>query len=320
MATSLPSKILIIGATGAIGKHITSAIASASLQSVSRVSIFTSAATVASPQKQPLLASWKQQGLSVITGDITKPEDVRAAYRDIDTVVCCLGRTALLEQIELLRIADEEASSVRWFFPSEYGTDIEYDETSRDEKPHQNKLKVRAVIRDEIKKLKITYVVTGPYADMFLDFKRGHESAGGFDAQAHQAVLIGDGNDKVGLTTMPDVGKLVVAALAKPEASMNKALKVQSFVATPRDILAEFESQTGAKFDIKYTAMDTLKEEEKTAWAKSDPAAATFTLRRIWAQGKTLYEKTDNESLGLALQDMEPLSAVVQRAIRGENQ
>lgn len=147
MAASLPSKILIIGATGAIGKHITSAIASASLQSVSRVSILTSAATAASPQKQPLLASWKQQGLSVVAGDIRNVDDVRRAYRDVDTVVCCLGRTALLEQVELLRLADEPASSVQWFFPSEYGTDIEYDATSKDEKPHQNKLKVRAFIR-----------------------------------------------------------------------------------------------------------------------------------------------------------------------------
>lgn len=112
----------------------------------------------------------------------------------------------------------------------------------------------------------------------------------------------------------------MIAALAKPEASMNKALKVQSFVKTPREILAEFESQTGAKFDVTYTNMDDIKAEEKKAWEKSDPAAATFTLRRIWAQGKTLYEKTDNEALGLSPQDMEPLSAVVQRAIRGGNQ
>lgn len=47
-------------------------------------------------------------------------------------------------------------------------------------------------------------MVTGPYADMFLDFKPGFESAGGFDAKTHRAVLIGDGNDKIGLTTMPE--------------------------------------------------------------------------------------------------------------------
>ncbi|KAK8118235.1 metabolite transport protein [Apiospora kogelbergensis] len=320
-ATSLPSKILVIGATGVIGKHITSAIAKASsagsIKSISRVSILTSAATVSSPQKQPLLSSWKQQGLSVITGDITKPEDVRNAYQDIDTVVCCLGRTALLEQIELLRIA-EKTDNVKWFFPSEYGTDIEYDATSKHEKPHQNKLKVRAFIKDEIKRLKVTYVVTGPYADMFMDAKSGHEEAGGFNTQTKQAVLIGDGNGKVGLTTMPDVGKLVVAALANPDASVNKALKVQSFVTTPKEILAEFESQTGAKFDVKYTAMDDLQAEEKQAWEKGDSLCALLTLRRIWAQGKTLYEKTDNEALGLSPQDMEPLSAVVGRHIRGE--
>ncbi|KAK6821846.1 isoflavone reductase family protein [Apiospora arundinis] len=321
MAASLPSKVLIIGATGVIGKHITSAIAkasaSASIKSLSRVSILTSAATVANSQKQPLLSSWKQQGLSVITGDITKPEDVRKAYQDIDTVVCCLGRTALLEQIELLRLA-EKTDNVKWFFPSEYGTDIEYDATSKDEKPHQNKLKVRAFIRDEIKRLKVTYVVTGPYADMYLEIKSPHDVAGGFDPKAHKAILIGDGNGKVGLTTMPDVGKLVVAALANPEASMNKALKVQSFVTTPKEVLAEYESQTGAKFDVKYAPLSDVQKAEKEGWEKGDPLAALLTLRRIWAEGKTLYEKTDNEALGLSPKDMEPLSAVVGRAISGE--
>lgn len=114
------------------------------------------------------------------------------------------------------------------------------------------------------------------------------------------------------------VGTFVAAALAKPEASQNKILKVQSFVTTAKEILAEFEKQTGAKFDAKYTSKDELRQTEQKLWGEGNPSATLFTLRRIWSDGKTLYEKTDNESLGVKPEDLEPLSAVVGRAVSGE--
>jgi hypothetical protein len=114
------------------------------------------------------------------------------------------------------------------------------------------------------------------------------------------------------------VGKLVAAALAHPEASQNKALKVQSFVTTPKDILAEFEKQTGSKFDVKYVPKEELRQKEQKAWDEGQPAATGYTLRRIWSDGKTIYEKTDNESLGVKPEDMETLSAIVERAVKGE--
>lgn len=203
MASQLPSSVLIIGATGTIGKYITNAIVSAKPQIARQISIFTSSATASSPSKQAILSSWKSQGASVITGDINNADDVRKAYSGIDTVVSCLGRNALLSQIELLRLA-EESKDVQWFFPSEYGTDIEYDASSKDEKPHQNKLKVRAFIRDNVKKVKVTYVVTGPYIDMFLTLAPAAEEAGGYDAKAKKAVVVGDGEGKVGFTSMPE--------------------------------------------------------------------------------------------------------------------
>ncbi|ORY68949.1 NmrA-like family protein [Pseudomassariella vexata] len=320
MASQLPSKILIIGSTGVIGKYITAAILSAkgaSIPSLSSVSILTSASTVSNPDKESLLSTWKSKGLSVITGDIHNADDVGKAYTGIDTVVSCLGRGGLLEQIDLLKWA-EESDSVKWFFPSEYGTDIEYDESSNDEKPHQNKLKVRKYIRENLKKVKVTYVVTGPYLEMYLFKKPGLDVAGGFDAGKKDAVLVGDGEGKIGVTTMPDVGKLVAAALAHPEASQDKILKVQSFVTTPKEILAEFQKQTGVQFKVDYTPIDKLEEAEQKLWAEGNPAAALLTLRRIWASGKTLYEKTDNEVIGLKPEDMETLDFVVKKAINGE--
>ncbi|KAI8948840.1 hypothetical protein F4801DRAFT_435991 [Xylaria longipes] len=311
---SLPFNILIFGGTGAIGKHITNAIVSAGASPGHSISLFTSDATASSPEKASLLSSWKSQGLRVVTGDISSAQDVSRAYEGVDVVVSCLGRNALTPQMELIRLA-EESASVKWFFPSEYGTDIEYDASSKDEKPHQNKLKVREFIRNNIKRVQCTYLVTGPYIDMYFTLIPGVEALGGYDVHSKRAVVIGSGNDAVGFTSMPDVGKLLVAALHHPTEAKGQALKVQSFAATPLEILREFEKQTGAEWTTEHTSNQGLRELEARLWAENKPLATAATLRRIWAEGGTLYEKTDNEKLGLAPRDMESLSEVVGRAI-----
>ncbi|RYP09593.1 hypothetical protein DL764_001197 [Monosporascus ibericus] len=317
MAGSILSNILIIGATGNIGKYITSAILSANPPVARQVSIFTSPGTASNPSKQELLSSWKSQGLTVIEGDLQNAEQVAKAYEGVDTVVSALGRDGLLEQIELLKLA-EASESVQWFFPSEYGTDIEYDASSVNEKPHQNKLKVRRFVRENIKRVKCTYVVTGPYIDMFLRFVPGCEGAGGFDPASKKAAVLGSGNEKVGFTSMRDVGKFVVAALRHPETAKDKALKVQSFVVSPNAIVNEFEKQTGTPWTVDHTPIEKLNEWEREGWESGSPVATLFALRRIWAEGKTLYGKTDNESLRVQEEDLERLSTVVERAVKGE--
>jgi hypothetical protein len=90
------------------------------------------------------------------------------------------------------------------------------------------------------------------------------------------------------------VGKLVAKALLHPSASRNRALKVNSFTATPLEIVSEFEKQTGAKWEVEFTPFEKVRELEKKAYEEGNPGAVGFTLRRIWGEGGTLYEKRDN--------------------------
>jgi len=109
----------------------------------------------------------------------------------------------------------------------------------------------------------------------------------------------------------------MVAALRHPEQSFGKALKVQSFVVTPRAVLAEYEKQTGGGWSVSYLALEKLKELEAKLWAEGSPRATGVTLRRIWAEGGTLYAKNDNEAIGLAAGDTETLETAVRRALSG---
>lgn len=313
MASSFqPTSILIIGATGAIGKYITDKILDAQ-PPFPKVSIFTSESTVS--KKAEYINQLKSKGAHIITGDVTDLNDVKAAYEGVDTVVSAVGRNVIDQQIELIKLA-EESTSVQWFFPSEYGTDIEYGPESINEKPHQLKLKVRKYIRENVKRLQYTYLVTGPYVDMFFTLRELAPEAGGFDIESKKAVVVDNGEGRIGFTTMPDVGKALVAALRHPEASFNKALKVQSFVVTPMQILSEFEKQVGGpKWTVTSYTLQELKDAEKKAWSEGNPDATSYTLRRIWSEGGTLYEKTDNESIGLDSSQLETLEDGVKRAL-----
>jgi hypothetical protein len=115
------------------------------------------------------------------------------------------------------------------------------------------------------------------------------------------------------------VGKGVVAALRHPEACPHqKAIKIQSFVATPQEILDAFRKQTSGPWaDVQHSTLEQVGALEKRLWEEGRPEATIVTLRRIWAEGGTLYEKTDNEAIGLGQGDMESLEDVVGRAVRG---
>ena len=294
--TTVTKNILIFGGTGLIGEHISNAIV-ANKQLFNRIALFTSTNTLWT--KPDHIDSLKAEGVEIIVGDLKLAGDVNEAYNGIDTVISCVGRQVIGTQVQLVQLADKHPD-VKRFFPSEYGTDIEYGPQSANERPHQQKIKVRAALK-QTSNLEYTYIVTGPYGDadpgLYLSAWPSDKEAGGtFDVKRKRAVLLGGGEGKVSLTTMRDVGKLVVAALLHPEASKNKALRLNSFTTTPKQIVSEFEKQTGGEaWRVDTTSIDKLSNMESEAWEKQDSRATAYTLRRIWTEGGTLYEKRDNE-------------------------
>ena len=200
MASSLPSRILIFGATGIMGKYVVEVLLQAT-PSFGHLAIFTSASTAET--KADLLEKWKAAGVVVVVGDVTNAEDVAAAYKSegVDTVISCVARVALPKQIELIRLA-EESGTVKWFYPSEYGTDVEYGPESAIEKAHQTKLALRKYARENVKRVSVTYLVTGPWFDMYAYLLLGLEANGASNAAERRAVMIGDGQGKVGFCTL----------------------------------------------------------------------------------------------------------------------
>jgi hypothetical protein len=228
-------------------------------------------------------------------------------------VVSAVGRYAIDKQDDLIALAERSSTIIR-FIPSEFGTDIAYDATSAYEKPSQKKLKIRAFLdSDSVKRVKYTYVVTGPFANLYLGSMANEPEMGSFDVEKKEATLLGDGKGRISLTTAADAGRALVAVLKHPEVCDNKAIKINSFTTTPDKLLAEFERQTDSRWKVNYTALDELLGLELKAWEGENPLASIYSLRRIWTEGRTLYETRDNESIGLI--KMDTLEMAVQAAV-----
>ena len=73
-----PQDILIFGATGLIGMHITNALLAAKLN-FRKIGIFTSAGSV--ERKAKVFDAFKAQGAEILIGDIGSEQDVLKAFK-----------------------------------------------------------------------------------------------------------------------------------------------------------------------------------------------------------------------------------------------
>ncbi len=92
---------------------------------------------------------------------------------------------------------------------------------------------------------------------------------------------------------------------------------MQSFVVTPNEVLAEYQRQTGTEWEVTKTPLDELRAFEAKSWDEGNPRATGATLRRIWAEGGTLYAQNDNDVLRAKLAALDSLEDAVKKALAG---
>lgn len=81
-------------------------------------------------------------------------------------------------------------------------------------------------------------------------------------------------------------------------------------------MVAEVEKQLGKKIDVSFKSVDELERSEADMWKEGNPLATVATLRRIWATGGTLYDKWDNESIGLDDKNTDSVSDGVRKILQ----
>ncbi|KAK9270175.1 hypothetical protein L1049_025751 [Liquidambar formosana] len=216
------SKILIIGATGYIGKFI----AEASAKSGHPTFALIRESTVSDPVKGKLIESFKNSGVTLLYGDLHDHESLVKAIKQVDVVISTVGPMQLADQVKIVA-AIKEAGNVKRFLPSEFGNDVDRVHAVD---PAKSVFATKAQIRRAIEAegIPYTYVINNYFAGYFFT----QLMQPGLTAPPRDKVIIyGDGNHKGIFNNEDDIVTYIIRAVDDPR-TLNKTL----YVKPPRNV------------------------------------------------------------------------------------
>ncbi|KAF0917572.1 hypothetical protein E2562_020947 [Oryza meyeriana var. granulata] len=161
--TSSGSRILVIGGTGIIGRHIVQASLNAGHPTLLLVRPAAAAADV-DPDKAKLLAAFEASGATIVYGDMNDHESLVAAIKQADVVISAVGHRGTVELDGQLKVVEaiKEAGNVKRFVPSEYGCDVEQAEDGTLE-PARSIIAAKARVREAVRAAGIPYTFICSY-------------------------------------------------------------------------------------------------------------------------------------------------------------
>nr|AAF15291.1 isoflavone reductase-like NAD(P)H-dependent oxidoreductase [Medicago sativa] len=213
------SKILFIGGTGYIGKHIVEASAKAGHPTFALVR----ESTLADPAKANLLNNFKTLGVNLVPGDLYDHQNLVKVIKQVDVVISTVGHALIEDQVKIIA-AIKEAGNVKRFFPSAFGNDVDRVHAVDPAKSaFYGKAKIRRAI--EAEGIPYTYVSSNYFAGYFLPTLA---QPGQFapPPPKDKVVIYGDGNPKAVFNKEDDIGTFTIRAVDAP-GPWNKILYIK---------------------------------------------------------------------------------------------
>ncbi|XP_022859030.1 isoflavone reductase homolog A622-like [Olea europaea var. sylvestris] len=244
------SKILIIGATGYIGKFIVEA----SSKHGHPTFVLVRETTASDPKKSEVIQNFKNLGVSIIYGDIYNHESLVSAIKQVDVVISAVGTTTIADQVKIIA-AIKEVGTIKRFLPSEFASD---GDSMKAVEPaaslFREKVKIRRIIESE--KIPYTYVVSNGFAGYFLP------TVGQLDAKApprEKVVILGDGNRKAIFVKEEDIATYTIKAVDDPR-TLNKILHIipPANALSFDELVSLWESKIGKTLEKTYILEEQL--------------------------------------------------------------
>jgi uncharacterized protein YbjT (DUF2867 family) len=244
------SRVLVLGATGYIGKYI----AKASAQLGHPTFVLVRPATLDSSKKE-LLDSFTAAGITILHGDIGDKESIVAALKQVDVVISALGMSQLLDQLNLIK-AIKEVGHIKRFLPSEFGTDVE---RVTKIKAIQSVFRPKVEIRNAIREAGIPYTFVNSngfiaYAAS-LFFKENLQVP-----PSDKVTIFGDGNVKVSFVAEDDVALATIKAIDDPR-TLNKQLVIRpkTNILSLNELVELLEKKIGHNLEKNYIPKSVIQ-------------------------------------------------------------
>ncbi|KAL1850096.1 hypothetical protein Plec18167_005393 [Paecilomyces lecythidis] len=301
MASHLKN-ILVIGASGSVGRIILDAFIKLPRFNVSILSRSSSNATVPA-------------GFTVYKSDYSEA-DLVTVFKDQDVIISVVGIGGFSEQKKFIDAA--VSAGVKRFIPSEFSGNTLSPTVLQLLPVFVPKKEVLDYLKEK-EASGLTWTAIWPA--LLLDWGLA-SGLSGYDFATRTATIWDDGNTVFTLTNSGQLGRAVVAVLERPDQTANKNLYIASVETSQNEILAALEEATGTKWTVRNTTTDKEVSESFKKLEKGD-YSGLYTLGLATSFGKmpglranyVRDEDLANELLGLKMESVkETVARVVSKS------
>ena len=239
------SRVLVIGGTGHIGKHIVAA----SVRRGHPTSVLIRDAAPADLAKAQLLKSFIDSGVALIKGDLFDHDSLVNAIKGADVVISAVGTCQLDEQTRIVMAIKEAGNVIKRFLPSEFGSDPERVHTVDPAATlYAGKISLRRLI--EAEGIPHTYVCCNGFAETYL-LSIGDVTALGAGPPSDKITVLGDGDAKGVFVVEEDIAAYTVRAIDDTR-TLNKILYMRppANIVSHNELIALWEKKAGRTFQI----------------------------------------------------------------------
>ncbi|KAK1326683.1 Eugenol synthase 1 [Acorus calamus] len=285
-----PSKILVIGGSGYIGKHIVRA--SVSMGHPTFALLRPQTLTSPDPSKQGLINDFKSIGVKIIQGDLNDHDLLVRCIKRVDVVISAVSTADHLDQPKIIN-AIKEAGNVKRFLPSEFGIEGGRVKMLPVFQPlMDDKLMIRkAVIAAGIP---YTFVAGNFFAEYFIDaLMRPLENK-------DTVTVYGNGETKGVMNLEEDVAAFAISTVDDPR-TLNRLVicKPPKNTVTQLGLIDMWEKKTGKKYKRVH-----LPEEEVVRLSETLPEPANIRIaivHNIFVDESSSYELGEDDLEASAL-------------------
>ncbi|KAK6938838.1 NmrA-like domain [Dillenia turbinata] len=248
------SKILVIGATGAIGKFIVKA----GVREGHPTFALVRESTLSDPIKGKLIEDFRNSGVVLLYGDLNDHESLVKAAKQVDVVISTVGISQIADQVKLIA-AIKEAGNIKRFLPSEFGSDLEYglnDAVGPAKATFEEKIQIRRLI--EAQGIPYTYVASYCFAGFHVSSLAQIQP--GLPSPPRDKVFVwGDGTSKVIFCVEEDIGTYTIKAVDDPR-TLNKTLCLRppNNIYSMNELVALWEKKIGKTLEKTYVTEEEI--------------------------------------------------------------
>ncbi|KAJ3678544.1 hypothetical protein LUZ60_002347 [Juncus effusus] len=249
------SKVLVIGATGKLGREIVFSSVAASYSTFALVrNLSSSSPSSSSDDRSVLLQSFLSHGVQLLQGSLDEYLSLLEAVKQVDIVICAVPSKNALEQKPLVR-AIKEAGCIKRFIPSEFGADPTKVQTlGMDYEFYEKKAEIRRLIESE--GIPHTYIS----CNFLMRYLLPSLIQPGLDSPPlNEVKIFGNGNTKAVFVKDCDVAKFTICAIEDPR-TVNKTLYLRPHgnICSMNDLVEIWESKIGKTLNKVYISEEQL--------------------------------------------------------------